>query len=113
MPRQSRIEYENAWYLVTHRAQNKKFIFQKNIHKQYFLELLSTITKKYWIEIHTYCLMTNHYHLLIRTPKLNLSQAMCYLNSKFAQRFNFIEERDGSVFNGRFDAQLITTDEYL
>ena len=79
MARARRLEYENAWYHVMNRAAGKKFVFSDENNKYIFFELIAETYKKYEIEIHAYCLMDNHYHLLIRTPKANLSKAMHYI----------------------------------
>jgi REP element-mobilizing transposase RayT len=91
-------------------AQN---IFLCNKHRKIFLSLLEDITEIYSIEIHAYCLMGNHYHLLIKTPLANLSRAIRHLNSTYTQRFNKIEGRDGSLFRGRYKSIVVSGFKYL
>jgi len=113
MPRPLRIEYEGAWYHVMNRGLDKQNIFDTKQHYEFFLRLLSETSLNYEIEIHAYCLMTNHYHLLIRTPLANLSKAMQYLGSIYTQEYNKFTSRDGPLFKGRYKAILIEDDAYL
>jgi len=95
------------------RGVNHNKIFFNDENREKFLEFLNDITKVYGVEIHAFCLMDNHYHLIIHTPHGNISQAMRHLNSKFAQYINLFLKRDGPLFRGRFKAILISADEYL
>lgn len=113
MPRPLRIEYENAWYHVMNRGANKKAIFRKDSHRHMFLSLLEEISNVFAVEIHAYCLMGNHYHLLMKTPQGNLGRAMRHLNGLYTQRFNQCEKRDGPLFRGRYKAILVEADSYL
>ena len=113
MSRPLRIYFEGAWYHVMNRGVNKNEIFFKDTHRYEFLNLLGKTKEIYGIEIHAYCLMSNHYHLIIRTPRGNISQAMKYLNSTFAQYVNLTMHRDGPLFRGRFKAIVVNADEYL
>ena len=78
-----------------------------------FLELLSDISEIFNIEVHGYCLMDNHYHLLLRTPNANLARAMRHLNGTYTLRFNRLESTDGSLFRGRYKSILMGDDKYL
>ncbi len=113
MTRQLRILYPGAWYHVMNRGANRQNIFLKKKHHKLFLDLLNKISSIYKIEIHAYCLMTNHYHLLIRTPEPNLPSAMKYLDSVYTKSFNKNMSRDGPLLRGRYKAILIDHDEYL
>lgn len=113
MARPLRIQFEGAWYHVMNRGIAHKQIFFSTKHKQMFLTFLAEIYKIYGIETHAYCLMDNHYHLIIHTPRGNLSDAIQYLNSKFAQYVNFTMKRDGPLFRGRYKAIIISADDYL
>jgi len=113
MARPLRIEYEGAWYHVMNRGLARQTIFFNDKHREIFLELLAEISYRYRIEIHAYCLMSNHYHLLIRTPIANLSRAMRHLNGIYTQRFNASLKRDGPIFRGRFKSILVEKDVYL
>jgi len=78
-----------------------------------FLEAVKESAKFFGIRIISYCLMPNHYHLLIQTPKANLSRAMRHLNGVYTQRFNRLHRKDGPLFRGRYKAILVQEDEYL
>lgn len=78
-----------------------------------FLEVLSEVCERFNWECHAYCLMSNHYHLLIETPDANLSQGMRQLNGVYTQRFNRVHGRVGHVFQGRYKGILVEKDSYL
>ncbi|MHB1946676.1 MAG: transposase [Gammaproteobacteria bacterium] len=113
MSRPLRIEYEGAWYHVMNRGIARQAIYLKDGHRNMFLDLLEEISKKFYVEIHAYCLMDNHYHLLMRTPIPNLGKAMRHLDGIYTRRFNICQKRDGSIFRGRYRAILIEEDQYL
>lgn len=113
MSRSLRIEYKNAWYHVMSRGARKMAIFNEDNERELFLELLNQIHSKYQIEIHAYCLMSNHYHLLLRTPLANLSKAMKHLNGIYVQRYNKMYKTDGPLFRGRFKSIIVDADNYL
>lgn len=113
MPRPLRIEYSGAWYHVMNRGVNKMPIFTTDEHRHIFLKLLEEISTLFRVEIHSYCLMDNHYHLLIRTSLANLGKAMRHLNGVYTQRYNRMVKRDGPLFRGRYKAILIEVERYL
>lgn len=113
MARQPRINYNNAWHHVTNRGAASKEIFHSDQDRKKFLSLLQKTTKQHEIEIHAYCLMSNHYHLLIKTPSANLSKAMKYLNSLYATYYNHTQNTDGPLFKGRFKSTIVSHDTYL
>lgn len=113
MPRPLRIQYSNAWYHVMNRGLGGQKIFKNNAHRYLFLETLIECERMFNIEVHAYCLMGNHYHLLLRTPDSNLSRAMRHLNGVYTQKFNRMVKTDGPLFRGRYKSQLIEEDNYL
>ncbi len=113
MARPLRIEYPGAFYHVMHRGNDGKDIFKSNRDREKFLEYVGKAVERYDIKIHSYCLMTNHYHLLIETPHPNLSQAIKWINVCYAAYFNRRRRRSGHLFQGRFKAVVIDADEYL
>ncbi len=113
MSRPLRIEYARAWYHVLNRGASRRGIFRSNRDRQSFLSLLGDIAATFAVEVHAYCLMGNHYHLLIRTPRGNLSRAMRHLNGVYTQRYNRLNRTDGPLFRGRFKAILVDADNYL
>jgi REP element-mobilizing transposase RayT len=113
MARPLRIEYPGAVYHVTSRGNEKKPVFKDDHDRENFLNALQHVNKRYnWI-CHAYCLMTNHYHLLIETPDGNLSIGMRQLNGVYTQLFNKWHGRTGHLFQGRYKAILIQKDSHL
>lgn len=113
MPRPLRIEYPGAWYHVMNRGLEHREIFANPSDGRQFLNLLAEACSLFEAECHAYCLMPNHYHLLLHTPQGNLSQLMKRLSGVYTQRFNLSNERDGPLFRGRYKAVLIDADNYL
>jgi putative transposase len=113
MSRPLRIQYPGAWYHVMNRGLNRRCIFQDDEHRKLFYDLLKDIYARYGVQTHAYCLMGNHYHLILHTPKANLSRAMRHLDGVYTQRFNRKMKRDGPLFRGRYKAILMEEDQYL
>lgn len=113
MARPLRIQFNGAWYHVMNRGASRKNIFFNDKHRFHFLELLNQTSKIYGVEIHAYCLMINHYHLAIRTPNGNLSEAMRHFNSCYTQYVNRSMKKDGALFRGRYKAIVISHEGYL
>ncbi len=113
MSRALRIEYPGAFYHVMHRGNAGEDLFKSPGDREKFIEYISKAVDRYELKIHTYCLMTNHYHLLIETPQPNLSQAVKWVNVSYAAYFNRKWRRVGHLFQGRFKAILVDADEYL
>jgi REP element-mobilizing transposase RayT len=113
MSRPLRIEYPGAWYHVMNRGRRGEIIFseQKDYHR--FIDLLIESCELWNIRISAYCLMPNHYHLLIQTPNGNLSRCMRHINAVYTQRFNRAYDCDGQLFRGRFKSILVDGDSYL
>src|SRR5512138_2766677 len=113
MARPLRIEYPGAVYHVTSRGNEKKPVFRDDTDRQSFLNTLQHVNKRYHWICHAYCLMTNHYHLLIETPDGNLSIGMRQINSVYTQLFNKRHGRTGHLFQGRYKAIVIQKDSHL
>jgi putative transposase len=113
MARPLRVEYPGAYYHVINRGNNQENIFRNDRDKEKFLEYLQKANERFSIIIHTYCLMSNHFHLLVQTPQPNLSVTMQWINVSYATYFNRKRGRHGHLFQGRFKAILIDADEYL
>jgi putative transposase len=113
MARPLRIEYPGAVYHVTSRGDGRENIYLSSSDKINFLQILGDTCGKYSWYCHSYCLMNNHYHLLIETPLGNLSRGMRYLNGVYTQRFNQFHGRVGHVFQGRYKAILVEKESYL
>lgn len=113
MARPLRIEFAGGLYHVTARGNARQDIFLSDTDRRYFLDLLhKTCERHYWL-CHAYCLMSNHYHLLIETQAPTLSKGMKYLNGGYTQQFNRLHRREGHVFQGRFKSILVEKDNYL
>ena len=113
MARPLRIQYEGAFYHITARGNEKKDIFTNDVDRNRFIKILESVAEKYrWI-VHAYCLMSNHYHLVVETPLKNLSAGMRQLNGVYTQSFNKKQGRIGHLFQGRFKAYLIEKENYL
>ena len=112
MARPLRIVYPGAYYHVTSRGNEQKDVFKSRRDREKFLEYLASATERYGAAIHAYCLMSNHYHLLLETPEGNLSQIMRHINGAYTTYFNIKRKRAGHLFQGRFKAILVEADEY-
>ena len=113
MARPLRIEFPGAWYHVMNRGIDSNEIFLSNEHRQLFTELLGELSLRFGVEVHAYCLLDDHYHLLLHTPEGNLGQAMRHLNGVYTQRYNRKESLDGPLFNGRYKAIIVDEAQYL
>ncbi|MCK4518608.1 MAG: transposase [Candidatus Omnitrophica bacterium] len=113
MARPLRILFEGAYYHVINRGQDKRDIFlDKNDYKA-FLRTLKETCQLYEVSIASYCLMTNHYHLLVHTPNANLSDFMRQINGVYTQVFNRRYKHDGPLFKGRYKAIVVQEGGYL
>ena len=113
MARPLRIEFVGALYHVTARGNAREDIYRNDVDREQFLMLLRNTVNRYDWYCHAYCLMDNHYHLLIETNKPTLSKGMKFLNGTYTQYFNRQHQRVGHVFQGRFKAILVQKDTHL
>ncbi len=113
MARPLRIEFPGAVYHVTSRGNERKAIFTDNQDREAFLNILHRVTVRYNWLCHAYCLMGNHYHLIIETPDGNLSIGMRQLNGVYTQNFNKRHDRAGHLLQGRFKAVVVQKDTHL
>jgi REP element-mobilizing transposase RayT len=113
MTRPLRIEYAGAIYHITSRGNEKKDVFKDGQDRIIFLKTLQHVNKRYNWLCHAYCMMDNHYHLLIETPDGNLSLGMRQLNGVYTQLFNKRHQRIGHLFQGRYKSILIQKDSHL
>ena len=112
MARALRIEYPGAFYHITSRGNERKAVFKSKQDRLKFLEYIGTATERYGACVHVYCLMDNHYHLLMETPLGNLSQIMRHINGAYTTYFNVKRGRSGHLFQGRYKSILVDADEY-
>jgi REP element-mobilizing transposase RayT len=113
MARPLRIEYEHALYHVMSRGHRKENIFFTARDREVFVKKLHESLTKYSVILYCFCLMDNHYHLLIETPSPNLSAFMHYLNASYSNFINAKYKLTGSLFQGRFKSILVEDDSYL
>jgi putative transposase len=113
MPRPLRTDHEGAWHHVFNRGVARTGIFPNPGDRDMFLEILAEGTQRAGVEIHAYCLMTNHYYLLLRSNDGRLADAMKWFSGRFTQRINYRERRDGPLFRGRYMDVPIDTDAHL
>jgi len=113
MSRPLRIQYPDAWYHVMNRGRRGEEIFEGKKDYDAFIDLLKDIVEDYKVNIAAYCLMSNHYHLLIQTPEGNISRSMRHLNGVYTQRYNRFHHCDGQLFRGRYKCILVDADSYL
>src|SRR4030067_1574628 len=112
MGRPLRIEYPDAFYHVTSRGNERRPIFKTKGDYERFIGYLESATERYGARIHCFCLMPNHYHLLLETPRANLRRILHHLNSSYTNYFNAKTERVGHLFQGRYRSILVEKDSY-
>jgi REP element-mobilizing transposase RayT len=112
MSRPLRISYPGAFYHVTSRGNERKNVFLSEQDRKRFLDYLESANEKYGAIIHCYCLMNNHYHLLLETSQANLPQVMHQINASYTTYFNTKRSRSGHLFQGRYKAILVDKESY-
>lgn len=113
MSRPLRIEYPGAWYHVMNRGRRFDKIFVDKQDYQSFVDLLKDASEMWKIKVASYCLMSNHYHLLLQTPQGNIARAMRHINGVYTQRYNRKHCLDGQLFRGRYKSIIVSGDDYL
>jgi REP element-mobilizing transposase RayT len=113
MARPLRIQFSGAVYHLTARGNARAPIFLDDQDREAFLSVLDDIVDRYHWICHAYCLMGNHYHLLVETPEGNLSQGMRQLNGVYTQKFNRRHGIAGHIFQGRYKSIVVEKDSYL
>jgi putative transposase len=115
MPRKLRVEYHGAMYHVMSRGDQREDIFLNDVDRHDFLKTLAEACQKTGWQIHAYCLMRNHYHVVLETPGANLVAGMAWLQSTYTIRLNHRHKLHGHVFSGRYKAQVVdgSGDGYL
>jgi putative transposase len=113
MARAWRIEYEGALYHVLARGNERRNIFVDDTDRNLFLDTAGEMSQRFEVDIGAYVLMDNHYHLLMRTRRANLSRSMQWLGATYTKRFNTRHFRSGHLFQGRFKNMLVQNDAYM
>jgi len=107
MPRKLRVEFPGAIYHVMSRGDRREDIFRDDVDRQDFLKTLAEACQKTGFQVHAYCLMGNHFHLVVETPEANLVAGMRWLLSTYTIRLNHRHKLFGHVFSGRYKALLV------
>ena len=113
MPRPARIQYEHAYYHVMNRGRGRRWIYHGSAYYEAFLRTLEEAYERFDARIHAYCLMGNHYHLLVETPLANLDRIMRHINGVYTQQYNRLKRTDGPLFRGRYKSLLIDESAHL
>ncbi len=113
MARPLRIEFKGALYHILSRGNERRNIFLGDADYKVFLGVLEEMSERFEVDIFAYVLMSNHYHLLIRTNQDNLSKSMQWVGTTYTRRFNLKHFRSGHLFQGRFKSILVQNDAYL
>ncbi|MBO0995412.1 REP-associated tyrosine transposase [Bacillus sp. SD088] len=113
MARKLRVWFPGATYHITARGNRRDRIFRETQDYQYYLSLIKSCKNHISFNLHAYCLMPNHIHLLLETKDQPPGPIIHYIHSRFAIRFNKRYELSGHLFQGRFHAQLVRTDDYF
>jgi len=113
MSRKDTVKYEGAVYHIYQRGNNKEFIFENDNIKTFILKYLNEYNKKFDYEILAYVIMDNHYHLLIKTNKVDISTIMFYINNLLGKYVNGQLNRTGHAFDSRYKCKLVETDANL
>ena len=112
MPRKPRIDLPGKYHIVN-RGVGQRVVFKERADYEHFEELMCSYAKSFNITIHNYCLMNNHYHLLLEIKEENLSKFMRQLNMNYAIYFNKKYKRSGHLWQGRFKSWYVTDEAYL
>src|SRR4030043_1166617 len=113
MTRPLRIQFENAYYHVTCRGNARQEIFSNDPDRSAFLDLLERSSDTYQTEILAYVLMSNHFHLLVKTPLANLQEFMRHFNISYTSYYNRTHRKTGHLYQGRYKSFLVDADSYL
>ena len=113
MARPLRIEFPGALYHITSRGDRREPIYEDDEDRQAVLATLAEVVRRFNWSCYAYCLMTNHYHLVVGTPEGNLAKGMRQLNGVYTQASNRRHKRTGHLFQGRYMAILVDEDAYL
>lgn len=112
MPRKERLVEEGQYHIIN-RGVERRNIYLEDSDYEFFMELMLKVAKDYHITIHAFCLMSNHYHILLETKQKNLSKAVQFLNDKYAKYFNKKYQRTGHLWQGRYKSYPLFDDAHF
>ena len=113
MGRARRIDASGVWHHLMNRGAGRRIVFRCDEERKLFVSLVSELERRFGVEVHGYCLMGNHYHLLVRSMDARVSEAMAWLSSRFTREVNGRRGVDGAVFRGRFTSVVVARDAHL
>jgi REP element-mobilizing transposase RayT len=113
MTRPLRLQFAGALYHVTSRGNRRSYVFRDDSDRIAWLGVLALVCERYHCVVHSYCLMSNHFHLMLETVEPNLARAMRQLNGEYTQYFNRRHHTVGHLFQGRYKAILVQKESYL
>ena len=113
MARPIRIEYEGAVYHVTIRGNERKALFKHDRDRERFIQVLAGSVERYDVRLYLYCLMDNHAHFVLETPRANLSRFMQRFQTAYTVYYNRRHRRSGHLMQGRFGASIVDEDRYI
>ena len=112
MPRRPRHDTPGSWHHVFNRAIGKRTMFERRSDRRFFLANLARAVRRSELELHAYCLMGNHYHLLVRSPRGQLADAMHRVQLAYSRRFNRRRRRDGTLMRSRYGSRRVWSMSY-
>lgn len=113
MTRPLRLQFPGALYHVTSRGNRRSRIYRDDADRNAWLDVLALVCDRYHCVVHSFCLMSNHFHLMLETVEPNLARAMRHLNGEYTQHFNRRHHTVGHLFQGRYKAILVQRESYL
>jgi REP element-mobilizing transposase RayT len=113
MTRPLRLQFPGALYHVTSRGNRRSHIYRDDSDRIAWLGVLALVCERYHCVVHSFCLMSNHFHLMLETVEPNLARAMRHLNGEYTQHFNRRHHTVGHLFQGRYKAILVQKESYL
>ncbi len=113
MARKPRIDYPGAVHHVMNRGADHQIVFRNNDDRQLFLTLWAQAVARFGIVVLSFCLMDNHFHVVVVSPEGQLSRTLQFIGRAYTQRFNRAHSRDGALFRGRFHSVLVDSKNYL
>lgn len=112
MGRIRRDDTPDAWHHVMNRGIARRPLHENDVDVRAFLARVASCARSGWIEVHAYTVLTNHFHMLVRSPRGELARAMQFALNGYARWFNRVRDRDGPLYRGRYRAKRVTTLAY-